>query len=58
MVKAVPVIPECIWCNRPEKDFSYGKLESTHPSRTDVKSINFFYGIESVVRGNADSFLN
>ena len=37
---------------------SSGKLESTHPSRTVVKSIEVFYGVESVVRGNADSFLN
>ena len=38
-----------VWC---------GKLESSHPSRTFVKSIEFFYGVESVVRGNADSLLN
>ena len=25
-----------------EEDYSSGKLESTHPSRTNVKSINFF----------------
>ena len=29
-----------------------------HPSRTVVKSIEVFYGVESVVRGNADSLLN
>ena len=33
-----------------------GKLESSHPSV--VKSIEVFYGVESVVRGNADSLLN
>ena len=31
---------------------------STQPSRTVVKSIEVFYGVESVVRGNADSLLN
>ena len=41
-----------------EEDRSSGKLESTHPSRTVVKSIEFFYRVESVVRGNADSLLN
>ena len=40
------------------KHFSSGKSESTHPSRTVVKSIEFFYGVESVVRNNADSLLN
>ena len=44
--------------NRPEEDFSSGKLESTHLSRTVVKSTEVFYGVESVVRGNADSLLN
>ena len=43
---------------RPEEDLSSGKSESTHPSRTVVKSIEVFYGVESVVRGNADSLLN
>ena len=54
----VPTTPACTWWNRPEEDLSSGKLESTHPSRTIVKSIEVFYGVESVVRGNADSFLN
>ena len=35
-----------------------GKSESSHPSRTVVKSIEVFYGVESIVRGNADSLLN
>ena len=46
-----------MWWNRPEEDLSSGKSDSTHPSRTIVKSIEFFYGVESVVRGNADSLL-
>ena len=46
-----------VW-NRPEEDLSSGKLESTHPSRTIVKSIEVFYVVESLVRGNADSLLN
>ena len=50
--------PACTWWNRPEEDLSSGKSESTHPSRTVVKSIEVFYGVESVVRGNADSLLN
>ena len=50
--------PACTWWNRPEEDLSSGKLESTLPSRTVVKSIEVFYGVESVVRGNADSLLN
>ena len=54
----VPKTPACTWWNRPEEDLSSGKLESTHPSRTVVKSIEVFYGVESVVRGNADSYLN
>ena len=54
----VTTTPACTWWNRPEEDLSSGKLESTHPSRTVVKSIEVFYGVESVVRGNADSFLN
>ena len=54
----VPTTPACTWWNRPEEDLSSGKLESTHPSRTVVKSFEVFYGVESVVRGNADSFLN
>ena len=40
------------------EDLSSDKSESTHPSRTVVKSIEVFYGVESVVRGNADSLLN
>ena len=54
----VRTTPACTWWNRPEEDLSSDKLESTHPSRTVVKSIEVFYGVESVVRGNADSFLN
>ena len=54
----IPTTPACTWWNSPEEDLSSGKLESTHPSRTVVKSIEFFYGVESVVRGNADSLLN
>ena len=54
----VPTTPACTWWNRPEKDPSSGKLGSTHPSKTVIKSIEFFYGVESVVRGNADSLLN
>ena len=34
-----------------------GKLESTHPSRTSVKSDQGFFGVESVMRVNADSLL-
>ena len=34
----VPTNPACTWWNRPEEDPSSGKLESTHPSRTSVKS--------------------
>ena len=56
--EGVPTTPACTWWNRPEEDLSSGKSESNHPSRTVVKSIEFFYGVESVVRGNADSFLN
>ena len=41
----VPTTPACTWWNRPEEDISSGKLESTHPSRTIVKSIEFFYGV-------------
>ena len=54
----VPTTPACTWWNRPEEDLSSGKSESTHPCRTVVKSIEVFYGVESVVRGNADSLLN
>ena len=50
-----PATPACTWWNRPEEDLSSGKLESTHPSRTVVKSIEVFYGVQSVVRGNAPS---
>ena len=57
-VSLVPTTPACTWWNRPEEDLSSGKSESTHPSRTVVKSIEVFYGVESVVRGNADSLLN
>ena len=56
--RCVPTTPACTWWNRPEEDLSSGKSESTHPSRTVVKSIEVFYGVESVVRGNADSLLN
>ena len=52
----VPTTPACMWWNRPEEDLSSGKSESTHPSRTVVKSIEVFYGVESVVRGNADHY--
>ena len=38
----VPTTPACTWWNRPEEDLSSGKLESTHPSRTVVKSIEVF----------------
>ena len=44
--------------DRAEEDLSSGKSESTHPSRTVIKLIEVFYGVESVVRGNADSLLN
>ena len=50
--------PACTWWNCPEEDLSSGKSESTHPSRTVVKSIEVFYGVESVVRCNADSLRN
>ena len=43
------ITPACTWWNRPEEDLSSGKSESTHSSRTVVKSIEFFYGVESVV---------
>ena len=39
---AVPTTPTCTWWNRPEEDLSSGKSESTHPSRTVVKSIKVF----------------
>ena len=35
----VPTTPACTRWNRPEEDISSGKSESTHPSRTVVKSI-------------------
>ena len=57
-IQRVPTTPACTWWNRPEEVLSSGKSESTHPSKTVVKSIEFFYGVESVVRGNADSLLN
>ena len=53
----VPTTPTCTWWNRPEEDNSSGKLESTHPSRTSVKSDQVFFGVESVMRVNADSLL-
>ena len=43
----VPATPACTWWNCPEEDISSGKLESSHPSRTFVKSIEVFYGVES-----------
>ena len=46
-----------MWWNRPEEYNSSGKLESTHPSRTSVKSDQVFFGVESVMRVNADSLL-
>ena len=42
MTTEVPTTPACTWRNRPEEDLSFGKLESTLPSRTVVKSIEFF----------------
>ena len=57
MGSAVPTTPACTWWNRPEKDNSSGKLESTHPSRTSVKSDQVFFGVESVIRVSADSLL-
>ena len=53
----VPTTAACTWWNRPEEDLSSGKLESTHSSRTVVKSINVIYGVESVVRGDYDPLL-
>ena len=53
----VPTTPACMWWNRPEEDNSSGKLESTHPSRTSVKSDQGFFGVESVMRVNAASLL-
>ena len=53
----VPTTPACTWWNRPEEDNSSGKLESTHPSRTSVKFDQVFFGVESVMRVNADSLL-
>ena len=38
----VPTTPACTWWNHPEEYLSSGKFESTHPSRTNVKSVNFF----------------
>ena len=52
-----PTTPACTWWNRPEEDNSSGKLESTHPFRTSVKSDQVFFGVESVMRVNADSLL-
>ena len=40
--EVVPTTPACTWWNRPEEDNSSGKLESTHPSRTSVKSDQVF----------------
>ena len=56
-INMVPTTPACTWWNRPEEDNSSGKLESTHPSRTSVKSDQGFFGVESVMRVNADSLL-
>ena len=56
-MELVPTTPACTWWNRPEEDNSSGKLESTHPSRTSVKSDQGFFGVESVMRVNADSLL-
>ena len=53
----IPTTPACTWWNRPEEDNSSGKLESTHPSRTSVKSVHGYFGVESVMRVNADSLL-
>ena len=42
----------------PEEDNSSGKLESTHPSRDQRQwSDQGFFGVESVMRVNADSLL-
>ena len=41
VARCLETIDGCIW-NRPEEDLSYGKLASTHPSWTYVKSIIFF----------------
>ena len=38
----VPTTPACTWWNRQEKDLSSAKVESTYPSRTDVKLIKVF----------------
>ena len=38
----VPTSTACTWWNRPEEDLSSGKSESTHLSRTVVKSIEVF----------------
>ena len=46
LVFLVPTTPACAWWNRPEEDNSSGKLESTHPSRTSVKSDQGFFGVE------------
>ena len=48
--------PACAWWNRPEEDNSSGKLESTHPSRTSVKSDQGFL-VSSKSCVNADSLL-
>ena len=42
IINPVPTTPACTWWNRPEEDLSSGKSESTHPSRTVVKSIEVF----------------
>ena len=57
VLNMVPTTPACTWWNRPEEDNSSGKLESTHPSRTSVKTDQVFFGVESVMRVNADSLL-
>ena len=38
----IPTTPACTWWNRTGEDLSSGNLESTHPSRTVVKSIEVF----------------
>ena len=43
VMSKVPTTPACAWWNRPEEDNSSGKLESTHPSRTSVKSDQVFF---------------
>ena len=47
----VPTPPACTWWNRPEEDHSSGKLESTYPSRSNVKSIKV---LDSAECGSVD----